>query len=115
MRIAAAIVALGVVSTLATAVAEDTVTPPEALLSSRSPRGTGAGASSGADPGYSLSQTNPADDSYYQHVIFNGTNLFFEDVTVCPSGASLQGGRTLTNVHSTLLSGYPSTIYIHNM
>jgi hypothetical protein len=48
-------------------------------------------------------------------VIYNGANQFFEDVTVCPSGTSLQGERNLTNVHSSVISTFPETIYLHNL
>jgi hypothetical protein len=75
---------------------------------------TGAGALANGDTAYSVYIQNTALDSFYQHVIYNGTNQFFEDVTICPSGASVEGGRTVTNVHSSVLTGFPSTIYLHN-
>ena len=74
-----------------------------------------AGALANSDTAYSIYISNPAQDSFYQHVIYNGTNRFFEDVTICPVGASVEGGRTVTNAHSSILSAFPSTIYVHNM
>jgi hypothetical protein len=67
------------------------------------------------DTTYSLYITNDDDASFYQHVIFNGNNQFFEDVTICPMGASIQGDKTVTTIHTSLLSAFPSTVYIHNM
>ena len=70
------------------------------------------------DPGdtsYSLYVTNDDLAAFYQHVIFNGNNQFFEDVTICPMGASIQGDKNVTTIHTSLLSAFPSTVYIHNM
>jgi hypothetical protein len=75
---------------------------------------TNAGALANNDTGYSVYLTNPDTTSFYQHVIFNGGNSFFEDMTICPSGASIEGTKTLTNIDTSLLAGWPATIYIHN-
>ena len=75
---------------------------------------TGTPALSGNDTSYALYLDNQDPNSYYQHVIFNGGNQFFEDMTICPMGASQQSATTINNIHTTLLSAFPSTVYIHN-
>lgn len=53
-----------------------------------------------------------------QHVNYNSQNGFFENLSVCTYRS---GGvdysylsQQLTNVHTSLISGYPSTVYFHN-
>lgn len=71
----------------------------------------------GGDTGYSIYLNNDDANTYFQTVIYNGGNGFFEDTTICSPGASLQGSKNVANVHTSKLAGntYPSTIYIHNL
>jgi hypothetical protein len=75
----------------------------------------GAAALNGGDTAYALYLANDDDQSFFQHVVFNSSNNFFEDLTICVPGASIQGDRTVTTVHTTRLAAFPSTIYIHNL
>lgn len=77
----------------------------------------GALALAGGDTGYSFYLSNGDPNTYFQTVIYNGGNRFFEDTTICAPGSSLQGSKTVANVHTSKLAGnsYPSTIYIHNL
>ena len=77
----------------------------------------GAGALTGGDDNYTLYVRNPNASAAYQHVIFNGNNFFFENMTACVffPGALYKGmPQTLSNVHTTRLSSYPSNILLHN-
>jgi hypothetical protein len=66
------------------------------------------------DTGYALYLSNDDGNSFFQHVIYNGTNNFFEDMTICIPAASMQGDRTVTNIHTSIIPGFPSTVYVHN-
>lgn len=53
----------------------------------------------------------------FQHVTFNGSTGFFENVSICTYDATQDYSvtvRRLVNVHTFRLSGYPSKIEIHN-
>jgi len=54
----------------------------------------------------------------FQHVIYNGTNGFFENASVCAFTAAGNytafGARSVSNVHTSRLPTYPSTVYLHN-
>jgi hypothetical protein len=69
------------------------------------------------DVGYSFYLNNDDANTYFQNVIYNGGNGFFEDTTICSPGASMQGSKNVANVHTSKLANnnYPSTIYIHNL
>ena len=76
-----------------------------------------AGALTGGDDNYTLYVHNPNGSAAYQHVIFNGANFFFENMTTCVffPGALYKGmPQTLANVHTTQLANYPSRILVHN-
>ena len=76
-----------------------------------------AGALTGGDDNYTLYVRNPNASAAYQHVVFNGGNGFFENVTTCVffQGAVYKGiPQTLANVHTTQLASYPSRILVHN-
>jgi hypothetical protein len=78
---------------------------------------TGAGPLANNDTSYSLYIQDPDSALSFQHVIFNGSNLFFENVSEChfaPTGDYSGLNGKLANVHTTVLSGYPAQIYIHN-
>ncbi|MBX7200289.1 MAG: hypothetical protein K1X51_13045 [Rhodospirillaceae bacterium] len=69
------------------------------------------------DTSYSFYLNNDDANTYFQTVIYNGGNGFFEDTTICASGGSLQGSKNVANVHTSKLASnnYPSTIYVHNL
>ena len=69
------------------------------------------------DTSYSFYLNSEDANTFFQNVIYNGGNGFFEDTTICSPGASLQGDKNVNNVHTSKLAGnqYPSTIYIHNL
>lgn len=83
-----------------------------AILSQANVSGLPAG-----DTGYSLYIRNPNNESGFQHVIFNNTSRFFENLSLCQF---FSGARYLTligwlpNFHTTQLSGFPMTLNIHN-
>jgi len=77
-----------------------------------------AGALAGGDNGYTLYASNWGSMMSMQHVIYNGANGFFENVSICRffEGADYSNlnGR-LGNIHTSALgTGYPARIYIHN-
>lgn len=69
------------------------------------------------DTSYSFYLNNDDPNTYFQTVIYNGGNGFFEDTTICSPGASMQGSKNVANIHTSKLANnsYPSTIYIHNL
>jgi len=78
-----------------------------------------AGALASGDTSYSLYIQNPDPMSGYQHVTFDNASRFFENVSVCNSllnqaVASNTSSAVLTNVHTSLIAGYPSQIELHN-
>ena len=77
-----------------------------------------AGLQSG-DDGLSWYIDNPAERTGFQHVIYNSTNAFFENMSVCRWDQFTNFGpleQILVNVHTSSLAGgaFPSYIYIHN-
>jgi len=53
----------------------------------------------------------------YQHVIYNGANGFFENVSACHFDAARDYSglnAILYNVHTTLLASYPAQVYVDN-
>ena len=77
----------------------------------------GAAALNGGDDNYSLYIRNSDASAAYQHVLYNGNNGFFENLTTCVffPGAVYKGlPQTLVNVHTTRLTAYPSQIVLHN-
>lgn len=78
-----------------------------------------AGALTGGDTNYSLYIQNPEPSAGYQHVIFNGGNNFFENVSSCKnllnqSIAAVVASAALINVHTSRLAAFPSQVEIHN-
>lgn len=76
-----------------------------------------AGPLANGDTSYSVYLQNTAATAFYQHVIYNGANGFFENMSTCKYASS--GNYTglnsrLDNVHTSQLSGYPATIAVHN-
>ncbi len=69
------------------------------------------------DTSYSFYLNNDDPNTYFQTVIYNGGNGFFEDTTICANGSSMQGSKKVANVHTSKLAGnqYPSTVYVHNL
>ena len=71
----------------------------------------------GGDQGFSLYLQNPDVNAGFAHVIYNSTNTFFENVSMCTYTANTNYASLnswLFNVHTSTLSGYPSLVYIHN-
>jgi hypothetical protein len=78
----------------------------------------GAATFNGGDTNYSFYIRNASLSAAYQHVLYNGNNGFFENLSTCVffPGAVYKGlPQSLINVHTTRLSAYPSNIVIHNM
>lgn len=76
-----------------------------------------AGPLTNGDTAYSVYLQNSNIDSGYMHVIFNGDNRFFENMSNCQFFAGTQYLRVvgwLPNVHTTRLSWFPMRIYVHN-
>jgi hypothetical protein len=71
----------------------------------------------GEDTSYSFYLNTDDPNTFFQNVIYNGGNGFFEDTTICSPGASIQGDKNVNNIHTSKLAGnqYPSTIYVHNL
>jgi hypothetical protein len=69
------------------------------------------------DTSYSFYLNNDDANTYFQTVIYNGGNGFFEDTTICAPGGSMQGDKNVANIHTSKLAGnqYPSTVYVHNL
>jgi len=62
-------------------------------------------------------KTTPSHAWGFQHVIFNNDNLFFENVGVCTWDSSYEYSainRVLPHIHTSLVGGYPSQVFIHN-
>jgi hypothetical protein len=78
----------------------------------------GAAALSGDDSGYVVYLQSTEPKAGYQHVTFNGATALFGNASDCNSTINevlgVSGSRALTNIHTSRLSAYPSTIYIHN-
>jgi hypothetical protein len=74
----------------------------------------GAAALSGGDDSYALYLQDSDQYAGYQHVIYNGGNGFFENVSTCATLLTPAAGGVLTNVHTSNLTAYPSQIRIHN-
>jgi hypothetical protein len=71
----------------------------------------------GGDQGFSLYLKNGDPNAGFAHVIWNSSNLFFENVSMCTMSAGIdysQLGSWLFNVHTSTLSTYPSYVFIHN-
>ena len=76
-----------------------------------------AGALTNGDTGYRLSMEDADPGLSYQHVLFNSSNLFFENVSAChfDSARDYSGlNAVLYNVHTSLLASYPAQIYVDN-
>jgi hypothetical protein len=78
-----------------------------------------AGSPTGADTGFTLYFQNAEPWAGYQHVSYNNATTLFGNNSACYASTTnevhgVHNMAVLTNVHTTLLSGYPSTIYIHN-
>jgi hypothetical protein len=76
-----------------------------------------AGPLTGGDAGYSIYLRNPSIDSGFQHVIFNGANQFFENLSLCQYFQGTQYLRVvgwLPNVHTTRLAAFPMRLFVHN-
>ncbi len=79
----------------------------------------GAGSLLTGDTGYSFYVKSPSAGNYvgYQHVIYNGTNGFFENMSVCTFDPAFDYSiinSALVNVHTSVLSGYPTLVFLHN-
>jgi hypothetical protein len=69
------------------------------------------------DTGFALYLKNPDTNAGFTHVIFNASNTFFENVSMCTYTAGTDYSSLnswLFNVHTTQLSAYPSTVFVHN-
>lgn len=76
-----------------------------------------AGQLTGGDTSYSLYLRDSDPGLSYQHVIYNVSNGFFENVSSCKYVASADYtglNYALGNVHTSQLSAYPTQISIHN-
>jgi len=70
---------------------------------------------SGGDVGYSLYVQNPNLGTGFMHVIYNGTNGFFENASTCQAYVQAEAeAKHLFNVHTSVIATYPSQIYLHN-
>ncbi len=71
---------------------------------------------SGSDTGYSLFIQN-TDLVGFQHIIFNQSNGFFENVSTCSQGYLNNAGdslQVLNNVHTSRLATYPAYVSVSN-
>jgi len=71
----------------------------------------------GSDDSYSFYVRSSNTQSGFQHVLYNDTNKFFENVSVCTWGAATNYtalNRAVVNAHTTTLAAYPTVILIHN-
>jgi len=78
-----------------------------------------AGALSGGDTAYSLYLQTSNQLVTYQHVIWNSSNGFFENVSICNSAVGYAGAggsqaQFLMNVYTSSIPAYPSLVFIHN-
>lgn len=65
----------------------------------------------------SLYIRNPAFYTGYQHVIYNSSNGFFENASLCQFRSSLDYSsltQLVVNVHTSRIVGYPAKILLHN-
>ncbi len=78
---------------------------------------TGAGVAglTGGDTAYSLYIQDPDKGTGFMHVIYNGANGFFENLSACQNYVAADSKRKfLFNMHTSVLASYPTTIYMHN-
>jgi hypothetical protein len=73
----------------------------------------------GSDTGYSIYLQNPDASAGYQHVIFSSVTSLFENASNCKIPLNQVIGANgnkaaLIGVHTSALSAYPSSLYIHN-
>jgi hypothetical protein len=69
----------------------------------------------GEDTGYALYIQTPHLGTGFMHVIYNGVTGFFENVSSCQAYVDADAEtKHLFNVHTSVISTYPSQIYIHN-
>lgn len=69
----------------------------------------------GGDTGYALYVTTPHRGTGFMHVVYNGANGFFENVSACQAYVQADTPQKyLFNVHTSALAAYPSQIYVHN-
>lgn len=71
----------------------------------------------GDDTGLSFYLSSSNILSGFQHVIFNGDNQFFENMSVCRFDGTTNYSaldQVLVNIHTTTLASFPSTVSIHN-
>ena len=78
-----------------------------------------AGGLTNGDTSYALYIQNADSTAGYQHVTFNRGNLFFENNSICkqllsPTVVAINNAQVLTNVHTSRLSAFPSTITLSN-
>jgi hypothetical protein len=77
-----------------------------------------AGSAASPDTGFTLYFQSAEPWAGYQHVAYNSPTQLFGNNSACKSTinevASAHKIAVLNNVHTTLLSDYPSTVYIHN-
>ncbi len=78
-----------------------------------------AGSLTGGDTSYALYIQNADSTAGYQHVTYNSSNSFFENNSICanllsPTVVSINNAQVLTNVHTSRLSAFPSTITLSN-
>ena len=78
-----------------------------------------AGALTGGDTGYAIYMRAPAVTAVngFQHVIYNNTNGFFENVSACTYSSDVNYAdfnQMLINVHTTALASFPTQVTIHN-
>jgi hypothetical protein len=78
-----------------------------------------AGSLTNGDTGYALYIQNPDSAAGFQHVAYNNNNFFFENASVCKYLLNevllnTNNAQVMTNVHTSQLASYPSTLQIHN-
>jgi hypothetical protein len=83
-------------------------------------KAAGAGSLTGGDTAYAVYMVAPAQaqNNGFQHVIYNGSNGFFENVSACTYSPNVDYtgyNQLLINVHTTRLSGFPVQITVHNL
>jgi len=64
--------------------------------------------------GAALYVRNPDVGVAYQNVIYNSNSRFFENMTQCGDTSLSDLNRTVINVHTSTIIGYPSSILFHN-
>jgi len=71
----------------------------------------------GGDVGYSLYVRNPDIYSYFQHVLYNSSNSFFENMSICsylPNFDYSTTNQSAINIHTSRIIGYPAQVVLHN-